>query len=117
MSKDKHYYIDENGKVVYDFLDVDTDKNGLTFGNGLEGILFDIRLKEEGKPFFMRNNNWYYFDDTQNKFVLTNNAPYEAIQSYKEFVGEENPYEFEQKKDKDNPYEVQEEEDKDNPYK
>lgn len=82
-----------------------------------DDMLRRIEIEEKGKPFFMRNNNWYYYDYAQHKYILKDNVPYEAIQSYKDFVGEENPYEPQQTIDKDNPYETQEEEDKDNPYK
>lgn len=36
-------------------------------------------------PKFMENNDWYYYDYSSGKYVLTANAPKEAIESYDEF--------------------------------
>lgn len=44
-------------------------------------------LKTE--PYFMTNENWYYFDEKHHKFKLTKEAPREAVQSYKEFYEDE----------------------------
>lgn len=37
------------------------------------------------KPYFMKNKEWYYFDEKDFIYKLTNKAPKEAIESYKEF--------------------------------
>jgi len=37
------------------------------------------------KPYFMTNESWYRFDEDKFKYVLTDEAPDEAIKSYKEF--------------------------------
>jgi hypothetical protein len=38
-------------------------------------------------PYFMQNDDWYYFDGE--RFVLTENAPEEAKKSLAEFYEEE----------------------------
>lgn len=40
------------------------------------------------KPYFMKNNEWYYFDDEKFCYMLTDNAPQEAQESYKKFYNE-----------------------------
>ena len=40
---------------------------------------------EEDKPYFMTNEEWYYFDPEESVYKLTNKAPQEAIESYNEF--------------------------------
>lgn len=37
------------------------------------------------KPFFMSNADWYYFDEEEWKYKLTDKAPQKAIDSYNEF--------------------------------
>jgi hypothetical protein len=37
------------------------------------------------EPYFMKNKTWYTFDKEQWKYVLTDKAPKEAQDSYKEF--------------------------------
>ena len=44
------------------------------------------------EPYFMKNEEWYYFDKKQHKFKLTEKAPREAVQSYKEFYDDEFDY-------------------------
>ena len=39
-------------------------------------------------PFFMTNKEWYYADDESGTLKLTEKAPPEAVQSYKEFYKE-----------------------------
>ena len=39
-------------------------------------------------PYFMTNEEWYYHDDKENKYYLTDKAPKEAIESYNEFYDE-----------------------------
>ena len=41
-----------------------------------------MMLKE---PYFTKNKEWYYFDEKEFKYKLTDKAPQEAIDSYKEF--------------------------------
>ena len=37
------------------------------------------------KPFFMNNPDWYYFDEEDWKYRLTDKAPKEARDSYEDF--------------------------------
>ncbi|MCQ2507245.1 MAG: hypothetical protein MJ097_00480 [Dorea sp.] len=37
------------------------------------------------EPFFMTNDDWYYFDGKEKRYKLTEEAPEEAVDSYKEF--------------------------------
>ena len=43
-----------------------------------------MMLKE---PYFMSNEDWYYFDEKEWKYKLTDKAPLAAIDSYNEFYG------------------------------
>jgi len=36
-------------------------------------------------PFFLKNKNWYIFNEKEFRYELTKEAPKEAIESYKEF--------------------------------
>ena len=36
-------------------------------------------------PYFMSNKEWYYFDEEDFMYKLTDKAPKEAKESYKEF--------------------------------
>lgn len=45
-------------------------------------------LKE---PLFMKNKEWYYFDEDECKLKLTDKATKEAIESYNEFYNELEP--------------------------
>ena len=36
-------------------------------------------------PYFMENDEWYYFDGNLKKYVLTDKAPEKAKESYEEF--------------------------------
>lgn len=40
------------------------------------------------KPYFMENEDWYYHDEDEWKFKLTDKAPKEAIESYVKFYEE-----------------------------
>jgi hypothetical protein len=40
-------------------------------------------------PYFMENKDWYYFDKEEWCYKLTDKAPKEAVESYKEFYTEE----------------------------
>lgn len=42
------------------------------------------------EPYFLKNEEWYYFDEENFKYMLTEEAPPEAIASYKEFYSEKN---------------------------
>lgn len=37
------------------------------------------------KPYFMENEAWYYFDEEEFCYKLTDKAPPEAIKSYEKF--------------------------------
>lgn len=37
------------------------------------------------KPYFMENEEWYYFDEKDFMYKLTEKAPEEAVKSYEEF--------------------------------
>lgn len=37
------------------------------------------------KPYFMTNQEWWYYDWKEMKYKLTDKAPPEAVKSYKEF--------------------------------
>lgn len=37
------------------------------------------------KPYFMKNKEWYYFDEKDFCYKLTDKAPDKAIESYQEF--------------------------------
>ena len=37
------------------------------------------------EPYFMTNKDWFYFDEEEFCYKLTDKAPKEAIESYKEF--------------------------------
>ena len=37
-------------------------------------------------PYFMENKEWYTYDDESEKFVLTENAPVEVVESYKQYL-------------------------------
>lgn len=37
------------------------------------------------EPYFMSNEDWYYYDKEKRTFVLTDSAPKSAIESYKEY--------------------------------
>lgn len=40
------------------------------------------------KPYFMNNPEWYYFEEDEFRYKLTDKAPEEAKKSYKEFYSE-----------------------------
>lgn len=40
------------------------------------------------RPYFLTNPEWYTFDEEKFKYILTEKAPPEAIESYKEFYAE-----------------------------
>ena len=39
----------------------------------------------KGPPYFMKNEEWYRYDEEKGKLVLTDKAPPEAVKSYKKF--------------------------------
>jgi hypothetical protein len=41
-----------------------------------------MRVEE---PYFMSNKEWYYFDEEEFCYKLTDKAPKEAVESYEEF--------------------------------
>ena len=44
------------------------------------------------KPYFMENKEWYYFDEEEFCYKLTDKAPPEAIKSYDDFYALEEYY-------------------------
>lgn len=44
------------------------------------------------KPYFLTNENWYYYDTVEGKYFLTNKADGKAIKSYQSYYLEENDY-------------------------
>ena len=42
-------------------------------------------MLETKQPYFLKNEEWYYYDGKTNKFYLTDKAPEEARKSYEEF--------------------------------
>lgn len=40
------------------------------------------------RPYFMENKEWYYHDEEEFKYKLTDKAPLEAIESYNAFYRE-----------------------------
>ncbi len=39
-------------------------------------------------PYFLTNEEWFYFDEENYHYVLTTKAPPKAVESYKEFYKE-----------------------------
>lgn len=37
------------------------------------------------KPYFMTNTDWYYYDEDEFEYKVTDKAPQEAVDSYNEF--------------------------------
>jgi len=47
-----------------------------------------------GRPYFLTNSKWYYYDDDEGTYKLTEEAPEEATKSYNEYyllLDEETP--------------------------
>lgn len=42
-------------------------------------------MKLANKPYFMKNKEWYYFDEKEFVYKLTDKAPKEAKESYEQF--------------------------------
>lgn len=42
------------------------------------------------EPYFMTNDKWYYFDEKEKIYKLTEMAPDKAIESYKKFYNQLN---------------------------
>lgn len=40
------------------------------------------------QPYFMTNEEWYYFDYIEKKYKITNKAPKQAQKSYNEYYNE-----------------------------
>ena len=45
--------------------------------------------RQQIEPFFMSNPAWYYFDEDEFCYKLTDQAPEKAKQSYDEFYAED----------------------------
>ena len=41
------------------------------------------------RPYFMTDPEWYYFDEEEFRYKLTDKAPEKAIRSYGEFYAED----------------------------
>lgn len=37
------------------------------------------------RPYFMSNKNWYYYDEKEEIYKLTDKAPDKAIESYQDY--------------------------------
>lgn len=46
----------------------------------------------QDKPYFMSNEEWWFYDWEEMKYKLTDKAPEKAIQSYNEFYSYETEY-------------------------
>ena len=46
-------------------------------------------MGDKNKPYFLENDSWFYFDEEDWCFKLTDKAPKEAIESYIDFYSEE----------------------------
>lgn len=42
----------------------------------------DIKVE---KPYFMKNKDWYYYDDEKRTYVIKTSAPEKAKESYRKF--------------------------------
>ena len=42
-------------------------------------------MRIDKEPYFLINKDWYYYDDEEFYYKLTDKATKEAIESYKEF--------------------------------
>jgi hypothetical protein len=49
----------------------------------------EYKMIDEFMPYFMTNKEWYYYDEVEEMFKLTDKAPPEAVKSYEEFYAEE----------------------------
>ena len=46
-------------------------------------------METGSEPYFLENKEWYYYDEREEIYKLTDKAPKEAIESYKEFYEED----------------------------
>ena len=46
-------------------------------------------MVDSERPYFMENDSWYYYDEVEEKYKLTKEAPPMAIISYNEFYSED----------------------------
>jgi hypothetical protein len=44
-----------------------------------------VFVDDIGRPYFMYNKDWYYYDEKEEIYKLTDKAPKEAIDSYNDF--------------------------------
>ena len=40
------------------------------------------------EPYFMKNKDWFYFDEKEFRYMLTEKAPEKAVESYEEYYKE-----------------------------
>ena len=43
---------------------------------------------EREKPFFMTNKEWFYFDENNDIYKLTDKAPLKAVKSYEKYYAD-----------------------------
>lgn len=48
----------------------------------------NIISKDVVMPYFMQNEEWYYYDEIDEIYKLTDKAPIEAVESYNDFYKE-----------------------------
>lgn len=46
-------------------------------------------MNDQVKPYFMENEEWYYYDEQEEIFKLTDKAPEKAKESYRQFYEDE----------------------------
>lgn len=46
-------------------------------------------MEDEIMPYFMENEEWYYYDEKEEIFKLTDKAPEKAKESYRQFYEDE----------------------------
>lgn len=44
---------------------------------------------DQPEPYFMKNNEWYYHDEKEFCYKLTEKAPPEAVKSYEEYYADD----------------------------
>lgn len=49
-------------------------------------------MNDTGRPYFMNDEDWYYYDEEEEIYKLTDEAPLMAIISYEEFYAEDDTF-------------------------
>lgn len=47
-------------------------------------MIYQKRLIHE-RPIFLANPEWYYYDESEGRYKLTDKAPKEAVESYEKY--------------------------------